>query len=555
MNPQPKVSIVIPVYNGANFIREAIDSALAQTYSNIEIVVVNDGSRDEGATERILLSYGDRIRYFSKENGGVASALNRAIVEMTGEYFSWLSHDDLYYPNKIATQIHALAEMDHANTILYSDYAIFSDNPDMVQEICLPSVSPEQFRYFLTIANSLHGCTLLIPREAFAACGTFDEKLRTTQDYDLWFRLAEKFRFVHIPAVLVKGRQHEAQGSITMKDAALVEINALLSGFAGDLSPEELTAAKHKSVSLAYAEISASFGRRRFYLAARHAIGLSLNRLGDGTLVDAMETILMLLRGVVTCALFGWARWLKRLMKIFGTGFTGFKRMFGRIINKLLQLRVRNLQDKFSLIYSRNIFGGKESRSGEGSDMLQTAEIRRVLPELIQALHVQTFLDAPCGDLFWMRATKLGVKKYIGVDIVEELVEKKRREFCDEAHEFLCRDLAQDELPFVDMIFCRDCLVHLNFADVKRVLLNFKRSGSLYLLTTTFPWRDKNVDLVGKVIWRTLNLQVEPFNFPPPLQLINEKCSESNGAYADKSLGLWRLSDIETDWLNVKMTC
>lgn len=547
MNPTPKISIVIPVFNGADYLREAIDSALAQTYSNIEIVVINDGSRDEGATERIALSYGGKIRYFSKENGGVASALNRAIIEMTGEYFSWLSHDDLYYPNKIATQIQALSGMDRAKTILYSDYAIFSDNPDMVQEIRLPGVSPEQFRYFMTIANSLHGCTLLIPREAFATCGIFDEKLRTTQDYDLWFRMAEKFRFVHIPAVLVKGRQHEAQGSITMKNVALVEINALLSGFAGNLSPEELIATKHKSVSLAYAEIAASFWRRRFYLAARHATGLSLNHLGDGTLVDAMGTIIMLLRGAVTCALFSWACWLKRLMKIFGTGFAGFKRMFGRIINKLLQLRVRNLQDKFSLIYSRNIFGGKESRSGEGSDMLQTKEIRRVLPGLIQEFHVQTFLDAPCGDLFWMRATQLGVKKYIGVDIVEELVEKNRREFCDEAHEFLCRDLAQDELPFADVIFCRDCLVHLNFVDAKSVLLNFKRSGSHYLLTTTFPARDRNVDLVGKDIWRTINLQAEPFNFPPPLRLINEKCSEGNGAYTDKSLGLWRLSDIEVD--------
>ncbi len=219
--------------------------------------------------------------------------------------------------------------------------------------------------------------------------------------------------------------------------------------------------------------------------------------------------------------------------------------MFGWIKTKLLKPKARNLQDKFALIYSKNIFGGKESRSGGGSDMGQTAEIRRLLPGLIQEFHVQTFLDAPCGDLFWMRVTPLGVNKYIGVDIVEELVEKNRHELGDEAHEFLCRNLAQDELPCVDMIFCRDCLVHLNYADVKKVLLNFKRSGSRYLLTSTFSGRDKNVDLVGKDIWRTLNLQAEPFNFPPPLQLINEKCTEGNGCFTDKSLGLWRLSDIE----------
>ena len=89
---QPTVSIIIPVYNGSNYLQEAIDSALAQTYPNCEILVINDGSCDEGKTEAIALSYGDRIRYFKKENGGVASALNMGIRQMTGEYFSWLSH-------------------------------------------------------------------------------------------------------------------------------------------------------------------------------------------------------------------------------------------------------------------------------------------------------------------------------------------------------------------------------------------------------------------------------------------------------------------------------
>ena len=100
---QPKVSIIIPVYNGSNFLTEAINCAIAQTYKNIEIIVVNDGSKDNGATEEIALSYGDKIRYFYKENGGVSTALNFAFTKMTGEWFSWLSHDDVYEPNKIKT--------------------------------------------------------------------------------------------------------------------------------------------------------------------------------------------------------------------------------------------------------------------------------------------------------------------------------------------------------------------------------------------------------------------------------------------------------------------
>ena len=101
----PKVSIIIPVYNGSNFLSEAINSALSQTYQNIEIIVINDGSCDNGATEKIALSYGDKIKYISKENGGVSSALNTGIKAASGEWISWLSHDDIYSPDKIEEQI------------------------------------------------------------------------------------------------------------------------------------------------------------------------------------------------------------------------------------------------------------------------------------------------------------------------------------------------------------------------------------------------------------------------------------------------------------------
>lgn len=311
MTAIPKVSIVIPVYNGSNFLSQAIDSALAQTYSNIEIIVVNDGSNDDGETERIALSYKNQIRYFSKKNGGVASALNLAIAEMAGEYFSWLSHDDLYCPNKIETQIQAMHGMDRAKTILYCDLSVFSGNPNKVKEIHLRHVLPEQFRLFL-ITSFLHGCTLLIPREAFTVCGTFNEKLRTTQDYDLWFRLAEKYRFVHIPAVLVKSRQHEAQGSITMKDTVLAERNALLIGFVENLPLAELVAATHKAASTAYAEISINLCRRGLYPAGQHARALALKKLGEGSFVDALSTFFVLSLIPVTRIMFGLARWSRR---------------------------------------------------------------------------------------------------------------------------------------------------------------------------------------------------------------------------------------------------
>ena len=203
-----------------------------------------------------------------------------------------------------------------------------------------------------------------------------------------------------------------------------------------------------------------------------------------------------------------------------------------------------NLKERFSQIYFKNIFGGKVSRSGSGSDMVQTAEIRRELPKLIQEFGIKTFMDAPCGDLHWMKETALNVEQYIGVDIVEPLIEKNRKAFGNAGTSFLCLDLAADELPQTDIIFCRDCLVHLTYDEIRKVIANFKKSKSTYLLTTTFADRLANVDLVLENIWRPLNLEMPPFNFPKPLKLINEKCSEDNNQYTDKSLGLWRLDEI-----------
>jgi hypothetical protein len=143
-----------------------------------------------------------------------------------------------------------------------------------------------------------------------------------------------------------------------------------------------------------------------------------------------------------------------------------------------------------------------------------------------------------------MQETQFEVESYMGIDIVEKLIESNNQQFATEFRKFLCLNIVEDELPNADLIFCRDCLVHLNYDDIYKVIANFKRSQSRYLLTTTFTDRSKNVDLVGKDIWRTLNLQQAPFNFPPPLMLINENCTEVNGRFADKCLGLWRLDEL-----------
>ena len=122
---KPKVSIVIPVYNGSNYLWEALESAINQIYDNIEIIVVNDGSNDWWKTKQVAMKYKDKIRYFEKENWWVASALNFWIRKMEWEYFSWLSHDDMYYPNKIEEQIKFLEKLNKEkrdNAIIFTNF-------------------------------------------------------------------------------------------------------------------------------------------------------------------------------------------------------------------------------------------------------------------------------------------------------------------------------------------------------------------------------------------------------------------------------------------------
>jgi glycosyltransferase involved in cell wall biosynthesis len=214
MNPDypPKVSIVIPVYNGARYMRAAIDSALAQTYQNIEVLVVNDGSDDGGQTDSIARSYGQRLRYFPQENGGVASALNRGIREMKGRYFAWLSHDDAFLPEKIASQVDFLNK-NKAFAACYSDYFRIDAAGAITGKVAMPWLPREKALKALFGRQYINGSTMVIKRECFDQVGMFDEHLRYTQDMEMWFRLLQRFEIGRVPQALAEQRVHPEQGS------------------------------------------------------------------------------------------------------------------------------------------------------------------------------------------------------------------------------------------------------------------------------------------------------------------------------------------------------
>ena len=215
----PKISIVIPVYNGENYLKEAIDSALAQTYDNYEIIVINDGSVDH--TEEIALTYGKKIRYYKKENGGVASALNLGIKKMDGEYFSWLSHDDVYYPEKLQVQIEHLKRAGDMTLPVYGNWDIFYMPDKNIKK------RPIDYRYrieqmstgvFPVAYGLVNGCNMLIHKCHFDRVGLFNETLSTAQDYDMWFRIFRGQPLLYINEPLIKYRKHMAQGSNVIEE-------------------------------------------------------------------------------------------------------------------------------------------------------------------------------------------------------------------------------------------------------------------------------------------------------------------------------------------------
>ncbi len=231
MMENPLVSIIIPVYNGANFLAEAIDSALAQTYPNIEVLVINDGSNDNGATEQTALSYEEQIRYFSKPNGGVSSALNMGIRQMRGEYFSWLSHDDLYTPNKIETQIKILKtrQADQREVVLMCALELIDETGEKIPRptriLAGEFTGLEIFKECQKgLSTVLNGCGMLVPKSILNRVGFFDETLRYIQDYEYWYRIMiAGYSFVCTQEANVLSRIHAGQVTSRFPELYYVE--------------------------------------------------------------------------------------------------------------------------------------------------------------------------------------------------------------------------------------------------------------------------------------------------------------------------------------------
>jgi len=197
-----------------------------------------------------------------------------------------------------------------------------------------------------------------------------------------------------------------------------------------------------------------------------------------------------------------------------------------------------NLEKTFTEIYLKNSWADPESVSGRGSTLARTEAIRQALPDLLASVGAQSLIDAACGDLNWMRHTDLRGVEYLGVDIVADLIAANQLRHSRTGRRFVVLDITRDCLPKADVILCRDTFIHLSFRDAGAALANFKQSGAALLLATTHFNVRENTD-VQSGGWRSVNLELPPYSFPEPLQLLVED------PQLGKGLGLWRLGDLK----------
>ncbi len=203
----PRVSILIPAYNRANYLSETLASALAQTLDDIEIIVVDDGSTDE--TARVVHAISDvRVRYTYQENRGVSAALNTAWRAASSEFVAILGSDDVMLPEQIATLLPPLEEDARVGVVYARAIGMDAQGAPLTQLSGAPERFAGQTLLSLVYGDFVCPIAVLIRRAALAECGGYDESLIGNEDWDLWIRLARTYKFVYVPRVLARYRYH-----------------------------------------------------------------------------------------------------------------------------------------------------------------------------------------------------------------------------------------------------------------------------------------------------------------------------------------------------------
>ena len=281
-----KATIAIPVYNAERFLDDCLRSALDQTERPAEIIAVDDGSTDSSG--EILDGYADRVRVVHKPNGGAATALNRAASIMEGDWFKWLSADDLLKPHFLEALAEEVARLGPGTDrrVIYTDYDVVDEAgrpiPGMESNsIDYNGLTPFRRNVMLLYHCYCHGTASAFHRSAFEACGHWNESMRLCEDYDFWLRLClvhgYDMRYVASNAASV--RWHSSRISSTTSDFAYVEMDRKIKSGVVSMLPRASRARYISALAEQRAEPRRARMRRRLRDAA---LGMLPEAIYDG---------------------------------------------------------------------------------------------------------------------------------------------------------------------------------------------------------------------------------------------------------------------------------
>ena len=257
------VTVVIPSYNSAKYVGAAIESVLAQTYPSVDVIVVDDGSKDDTAS--VVARYDPaRVRYIRQENAGVAVARNRGIEESRTRWIGFLDADDTWYPEKLARQMKIL-HSDPTVRFCYSAFTVVDNDlkPLGVGRSPRQGTALEDLLLRGNVVGSI--CTVICDRELLLAAGGFDPRLSQCADWNMWVKVAQFTEFVYIDEPLVTYRQHETNMS---RNAPLLEKDSLLvleHGFGLEKLPAELRARRREAFARNYTVLAGTYFRAHEY--------------------------------------------------------------------------------------------------------------------------------------------------------------------------------------------------------------------------------------------------------------------------------------------------
>lgn len=273
MSSTPLVSIVIPAYNHAGYLAEAIDSVLAQDYPNVELIVLDDGSTDE--TAEVLRRYGDAFRWETHTNMGQANTLNKGWSMARGDVLSYLSADDALFPNAVSQ---SLACLTGDVVLTYCDFNLFDPASKVIRKVSAPAFS---YREMFGRLVCHPGPGVFFTKQAFLAAGGWNSGFRQMPDYDYWLRLARQGRFVRVPQLLASFRVHEGSQTFAVADEFKAsEPVRIITGFIeAQPLPAELVGLEDEALASAWiasAQLHIRAGRFGMgYAALCKAFGLS----------------------------------------------------------------------------------------------------------------------------------------------------------------------------------------------------------------------------------------------------------------------------------------